>query len=317
MEQEPENQGRTAIAASGGIVHWLSIPGGMRLRVAHWPDGERGVVLLLNGRTEFIEKHLETVESLQERGFAVWTLDWRGQGASSRALPDRLAHHIGHFDEYLFDLGLLLDRLVLPSLVRRPLLLMGHSMGGHVGAHLLARRGQPFTCAILCAPMIDFLRGRRGPRWFVRLLVRGMCLVPGRGNRYAPGVPRRPDPFRPFKDNRLTSCPDRHEADLVWVRNNPALALGGVTWFWLRAALASVVALQDPRVLAAINMHVLVAMAGLDRIVDNGAMGHFALRLPRGKLVRIEGARHELLREADVHRNAFWSAVDQFLRPLV
>ncbi len=306
-----------AIERSGGSVHWVTLPGGVRLRAACWPAGERGVVLLLNGRTEFIEKYGETVAELQARGFAVWTLDWRGQGASSRALADRAANHVGHFDEYLGDLNHLVDHHVRPSLAGRKLLLLGHSMGGLVGAHFLSRRGALFAAAILSAPMIDFQRGRWGPRWAVGAMVRSMCLLPGQVRRYAPGVPRAPAVNRAFAGNRLTSCPDRHEADLVLLRENPALALGGVTWGWLRAALNSVAALEDPRVIAAIDMHVLVAMAADELVVDNRAIRRFALKLPRGKLVQIEGARHELLRERDPVRTAFWGAVDQFLAGLV
>jgi len=306
-----------AIEAAGGRVHWLELPGKVRLRAAHWPVGERGVVLLLNGRTEFIEKHLETVVALQARGFAVWTLDWRGQGASSRALPLAHAHHVVHFDEYLGDLTVLLDDYLLPGLNRRPLVMLAHSMGGHVGAHLLARRGALFTGAVLCAPMIDFLRRGRGPGWAVRMTVRMMCLIPGHVQRFAPGPAPLPDLQRRFEGNKLTTCAVRHEADLALVRAEPGLALGGVTWGWLRAAMASVAALRDRRVLARIDMPVLVAMAGDERIVDNAAIRRFAVRLPRGKIVKIEGARHELLREADGFRSLLWSAIDRFLEPLV
>lgn len=42
------------IEASGGSVHWLD--GGVRLRAASWPGSGAGTVLLLHGRTEFIER---------------------------------------------------------------------------------------------------------------------------------------------------------------------------------------------------------------------------------------------------------------------
>jgi len=41
----------------------------------------RGVCVLLNGQTEFIEKYFEVIDELRGRGFAVATLDWRGQAA--------------------------------------------------------------------------------------------------------------------------------------------------------------------------------------------------------------------------------------------
>ena len=59
---------------------------GDRLRTAIFDAApgtpRRGVCVLLNGQTEFIEKYDEVIGELQGRGFAVATLDWRGQGGS-------------------------------------------------------------------------------------------------------------------------------------------------------------------------------------------------------------------------------------------
>lgn len=297
---------------AGGEVHWLHRPGGVRLRTAHWPGGGRGTVLLLNGRTEFMERWHETVAALQSRGFAVWSLDWRGQGGSSRLLPDPAVNHVGHFDDHLDDLDALLDNHVLPS-VAGPLVLLGHSMGGHLGARLLARRAGMFDRAILCAPMIDVHLPRRVPRRVVRLLVQLACLQPARMRRFAPGTPRGPDLHRPVERSLLTSCASRHAADLALLRGNPNLVTGGASWGWLRAAMASIAELRRPEVLQQITVPVLVLLAGEDWLVDNAAARRFVQRLPQGTLVELPGARHELLREHDRHRLPAWAAVDAFL----
>ena len=304
-------RGAAIIEAAGGTVHWLDATGA-RLRAAHFPHGERGTVLLLHGRTEFIEKYLEPVAEWQARGYAVWTLDWRGQGLSTRPLPDPHAQHIRHFDEYLGDLDQLLDRHIRPGLHGRPLLLMGHSMGGHLGARLLARRGGLFRCAILLAPMMGVLRNGRPPGPLAGILVRAMCLL-GQARRYGPGAGPVPPHDPPFHGNRLTQCPTRYADHMRLLRETPALQLGGYTWGWLRAAMASMAALRRPGTLARIDVPVLVAIAGAESIVDNRAIRRFALRLRRGKIVVIAGARHELLREHDQHRHALWAAIDAFL----
>ena len=310
------------IQAAGGTVHWLDTPDGLRLRAAHWParpPGEpRGTVLLLNGRTEFIEKYLEPVRELVSRGFAVWTLDWRGQGLSSRLLPDPVPGHAVRFTDYLDDLDLLLDRLVLPGLATsgpggRPLVLVAHSLGGHLGAHLLARRSRLFARAVLVAPMVDFRRKWGLTRGAVRLLSRAGCLVPSVAGRPGPGTPRLPPLDRPFEGNPLTGCRDRYAEDVAWMRDHPELQVGGATWGWLRAASASVAALDRPAVAKAITLPVLVLLAGDDRLVDNHATRRFVARLPQGTLAEFTGARHELLREHDRHRHEAWSAIDGFL----
>ena len=304
-------QAASDIERAGGTTHWLDA-GPVRLRAAHWPGQGRGTVLLLHGRTEFIEKYFEPVAELRARGFAVWTFDWRGQGIS-RIPGAGAAQHVPDFGHYLGDLDLMLDRLVLPSLGRTPLVLMGHSMGGHIGAHALARRPDLFAQGILLAPMLGLLRRGRRPPPFAPLLVAAACLVPGQARRFGPGTPRLFDPDRPFVNNRLTQCPDRYAADMALVRARPELAVGGVSWGWVRAALRSNRALRHPAVLARITMPVLVALAGADTVVDNRAIRRFAFRLPRGRLVEVSGARHELLREHDAARQALWAAVDEVL----
>ncbi|HMG51290.1 MAG TPA: alpha/beta fold hydrolase, partial [Inquilinus sp.] len=76
----------------------LTTPDGARLRWGVWPEPEgrvRGTVLILNGRSEFIEKYRETAGELIARGFRVFGFDWRGQGLSSRT---PVGDETGHYD---------------------------------------------------------------------------------------------------------------------------------------------------------------------------------------------------------------------------
>ena len=298
------------IAEAGGAVHWLQ-RGGTRLRIASWPEGASGVVLLLHGRTEYIEKYLETVAALQARGFGVWTLDWRGQGLSDRALRDAAAHHVDDFEDYLADLDAVLDRFVAPALDGRALVLLGHSMGGHLAARALARRPRAFSRAVLLAPMIDFRHGSL-PRWLARVIAGGVCRVPGGAARYGPGRAGRLGAERVFEGNVLTSDAARYAAGRALLDALPDMRLGGVTWGWIRAAMASIAALR--RAAPRIAVPVLVALAGDERVVDNAAICRFAGLVPQAELLVLEGARHELLQEHDEVRTRLWAAIDAFLQ---
>ena len=67
----------------GGRVGFFKTADKVQLRYAFWPKGtgkHRGTICLVQGRGEFIEKYFETIADFQKRGFAVATLDWRGQG---------------------------------------------------------------------------------------------------------------------------------------------------------------------------------------------------------------------------------------------
>jgi alpha-beta hydrolase superfamily lysophospholipase len=84
------------------VTGTLKTRDGVSLRFARWapPPGRKGTVCLFQGRSEFIEKYFETVRDLRTRGFAVATLDWRGQGMSDRALRNRRKGYVRSFSQY-------------------------------------------------------------------------------------------------------------------------------------------------------------------------------------------------------------------------
>ena len=304
-------QAGSEIEASGGTVHWLAGEG-IRLRAAHWPGAGEGTALLLHGRTEFIEKYLETVTELRRRGYAVWTLDWRGQGRSTRLLPDPVPNHVRSFDDHLHDLEQLIA-LAEPSLAR-PFVVLGQSMGAHLALRLMARRPGLFERAVLAAPMVDFLRPGRMPLRAAHLMAWSACVMPGMAGRFAPGTGRIPDPNRAFAGNPLTSCARRFAADLAW-HGHPGLVVGGATWGWLRAASRSVSHMRRAGFARQVTTPVLMMLAGADALVDNAAARRLAARLPKARVVEFEGARHELLREHDAYQARLWAAFDAFVRP--
>ncbi len=130
-----------------------------QIRYAHWraadPQARAGVVVFFSGRTEYIEKNIYTFADLQLQNYDVWTLDWRGQGLSQRAIPqypDR--GHIDDFDTFVADAAQFIGEVVqLDRLDGVPKILMAHSMGGAIGTlYLQAHPGQ-FDRAVFSAPM--------------------------------------------------------------------------------------------------------------------------------------------------------------------
>ncbi len=285
---------------------------GLRIRwgcLAPSSSDSRGTIVLLNGRTEYLEKYAETATDLRRRGWSVYSMDWRGQGLSDRLSANRLKGHVGRFRDYLEDLGQFVD-LVRDRGAAPPFVLMAHSMGGHIGLRFLRERRHPFACAVLTAPMIDIelpAVPRGLLRGFVRTAVRlgfGLAFVPG-GKGYA-----RQD--RIFEDNPLTSDPERFQRRLSDLRVNPRLAVGGVTYGWLDAALDSIDRVRAPGFARGFNCSLLIVQATEERIVSREAQTQFCRQAPDCRLVDVPGARHELLIETDVHRNVFWQVFDEF-----
>ena len=102
-----------------GRAWWLTCADGVRVRAAVWnARGARGTVLLLPGRTEYVEKYGRAAGDLAARGYATVSVDFRGQGLADRALPDRMSGHVGDFAEFQHDIDAvigLIDRLGLPD----------------------------------------------------------------------------------------------------------------------------------------------------------------------------------------------------------
>src|SRR5580700_1772349 len=117
------------------------------------PAGRRGTVCIFQGRGEWIEKYFETVRDLRARGFAVATLDWRGQGLSERMLSDRHKGYVRRFADYDTDLETFMREIVLPD-CPPPLFALGHSTGATILIRAAYRGHRWFDRMVLIAPLI-------------------------------------------------------------------------------------------------------------------------------------------------------------------
>jgi lysophospholipase len=287
---------------------------GKRLRTASWESvpgvARRGVCVILDGQTEFLEKYGEVVRELAARGFAGAALDWRGQGGSERTLSDPLKAHVGDFSEYDSDLQSFMNDVVAP-ISDTPPLALAHSMGAHILLRALKANPRTFTAAAMTAPMIR-TNARGFPAWLVRLICSTYNLA-GLTDEFVWGMRDRDPLHMEFEDNRVTSDRVRFARAQAFLARHPEIRLAGPTWGWLEAALRSMTVIQTPGFAEAIATPCLVLGAGHDRIVDTAAVRAFARRLPNGTYVELADAEHEIMMENDSIRARFWAAFDVFV----
>ncbi len=266
--------------------------------------------MLLNGQTEFIEKYFEVIDELRARGFSVVSFDWRGQGGSTRLLPNPLKAHVTDFSQYDEDLDLVMREVVHPTGIKP--IALAHSMGGHVLLRRLHAVAGEFSAAVMCAPMIA-IQPRKIPWGLVALASR---LI----NREAPsenfvwGMAGRDHLNLPFKAQIVTSDPVRYQRTHDVLAAHPDLRLNGPTWGWLAAALKSILLLHQPGYAEAIATPALMIGAGHDRICNSASLRAFAARMPDAHYVEIAGAQHELLMERDIFRDQVWAKFDDFIK---
>ena len=293
----------------------LTAADGTKLRAAFWtPPGEaRGTVMLLQGRAEAIEKYYEVVGELLRRGFAVATMDWRGQGGSSRALADPRKGHVAHFAAYDADLAQFVDQVVR----RRcppPFIALAHSTGGLAMLRHARRPDSPFARIVLTAPLLGL--GAMNPS--TRLVGRLARLLSGLGlaTAYPPGAGITRIGPRGFALNPLTGDQRRFERMIAIGKDRPDLVIGPPTIGWLDAVCRAMAEAETPAFARAITVPVLIVTAGSDVVVRPAAAGRMAAALPRGREIVIAESRHEILMERDTIRAAFWTAFDDFTADL-
>ena len=293
------------------VTGTLNTPDGVSLRFARWapPPGRKGTVCLFQGRAEFIEKYFETVRDLRERGFAVATLDWRGQGMSQRALRNPRKGYVRDFSRYDIDLDTFVREVVLPD-CPPPFFALAHSMGASVLLRAAHQGHRWFDRMVLLAPMIA-LPGMRRSR-LTRASVRTLRLM-GLGGAYVPGGDASVMMQRPFLGNPLTSDPVRYARNLAVIEAEPALAVGWPTVAWTDAAFRAMRRLADPTFATRIRQPLLVIAAGQDQIVSTPAIDEFSVRLRTGSHLIVPGSRHEMLMEQDRFRMQVLAAFDAFV----
>jgi alpha-beta hydrolase superfamily lysophospholipase len=123
--------------------------GGLEIYWQAWlPEGEpRAVIVLAHGASEHGGRYAWTGEQLNARGYAVYAIDHRGHGKSSggRAVIDRMRNAVE-------DLHTLVER-AQNAHPGRPLVLLGHSMGGAVAIAYTSEHEDALDALILSGPL--------------------------------------------------------------------------------------------------------------------------------------------------------------------
>ena len=287
---------------------FIEAPGG-RFRAAVWNSTgtARATVVLFGGRGEFIDKYAtEVVGELLARGFAVLSMDWRGQGLSSRLLADPCKGHINDFATYVADLKLFLEDVVVPA-TQRPVIMLAHSMGGHIALRALSELGPgPIAAAMLVSPMTGLRQDA---------LLRGvMAILPqvrAVDEHYSFGSGPYVAANRAFPNNELTHDERRFRFTDQWFGADPRLVLGGPTIGWARQALRSMHRADAAGYLERVALPLVLLSGSADTVVDIESHAAVVARLPRAERVVLPGAWHEIMMETDPIRALFWQAFDR------
>ena len=128
---------RSANAERDDRMATITMADGTALHRVDWPADAtgtpRGTVLIVHGLGEHIGRYAHVAQRLNAASWAVTGYDQRGHGRSPGARGALPAS-----DALLADLGSVVSVLRRETTAGRPLLLLGHSMGGNVAARYVA-----------------------------------------------------------------------------------------------------------------------------------------------------------------------------------
>lgn len=285
---------------------WVTAPDGIRLRLGVLATGERGTVLLFQGRTEYLEKYGRAAARFAARGYGVVAVDFRGQGLSQRLAEDRLIGHVDDFDDYQTDVAALVAYAEAQKMPR-PWFLLGHSLGGAIGLRALVE-GLEVEKAVFSAPMwgIAMLQILRpvsyGLGWIAHKADMDWWITPGMSR----------DPYvcnADPADNLLTHDPEMLSYMRRHLNAEPEMGLGGPSVAWLYRALMEC---RSLRTIISPPVPTLTFLPTEDNIVSQDAMRLLTQRWPNSDLITVDGGAHETMMETSERQNMFFSTTMDF-----
>jgi lysophospholipase len=275
------------------------------------PEGPvKGTMVIAPGFREPIEKYFEVMRDMTAKGFAVWAMDWRGQGGSDRFLQDNPQKmHSEGYAEHIATLHQFTSEVIKKS--SGPMLLLGHSMGAHIGLRYLKEHAGVFDGAILNSTMMDVLTPGM-PKTVARQLVR-FAKAGNYLGKYIPGGSDWSEAENIFPGHNTSSDPDRFSVLGEIFKEKPELKMGQPTYGWVLHTFESIDILNNEDYLKSIKTPILMGVAGDDTIVDKAAEERACKLLPNCIAVDIPGAKHEVWMEREALRQPWLSRVNAFL----
>ena len=264
-------------------------------------------LLIIGGRTEYIEKYVELYYDLRMIDCSIYGYDHRGQGLSQRLLKNSHKGHVANFSDYVADLKIFIDSVIAEQHQR--IIVLGFSMGGAITALHILNHPNIIDAAILCCPMFainTFPLSQAIVGWFAEKAV-----SLGFGENYVPGGKGYTFNSK-FAGNLHTSSANRFAIDKKMVCRVPELAVGSPTLNWLNQAI-----LHTKPILARadeIKIPLLLIQSSRDRLVRNLAHREFCSRTSMCELHTIAGARHEILVERDELREKAMAYITSFVQ---
>ena len=295
----------------GGNFIYIPMHDNKNIRLAYWQLPKtnklcRGTVLLQQGHNEFIEKYYETIQDLINRNFNVISFDWRGQGMSDRMIANENKQYIEDFSIHCQDLNFIIKKIINDKFPK-PLIGIGHSMGGHLLLLSQENNQDKFSSIILSAPMLGFKYEKA--LFVISDLIKYFSDKKNYFSLSKPNMGKE----TPFEQNDLTSDYKRYQRTQNLVRKKNQIRLWGVTNAWVNAVKKSLLKIRKKNWSKNIDISICIVNPLNDRVVCPEKTIKMAKNLKNCKLINVNDCEHEIIMEKNELRSIFWNAFDEHL----
>jgi len=258
---------------------------------------EKGSIVISDGRTESIVKYKELIYDLTQNDYSVFIIDHRGQGLSDRvSTVNPKLGDIDNFDFYVEDLHTFVQQIVKPTEPKK-LFLLSHSMGGAIAGLYLDRYKEDFDAAVFSSPMIE-------PKIILPATSTLICKIITKFNIPKAKAIESDEKYKEAwvenEKKNITHSSIRFKLYKEEMKKHPQNIIYSPSWFWIDETCRVTKKLLNGNINYKID--VLLLQAGGDDIVNLKPQEEFCNSLQSCKLVKIDGARHELFIEKDIYR---------------
>lgn len=286
----------------------------LEIRTARWEaqGKKRGTLFFLQGMGGFIEGYTDFAEKMNNLGFDVFTLDWRGQGGSGKITLRKSLLHVTSFDDYVKDLEVYFSQ---QKEFARPIIVVGNSMGGHIALRYVYDHPNAVDGLIALSPMVD-VNTQNYPYLIARLIASTTSNLGG-SESYVFG-------FDQFSLDRCRAAfdPDKfgdrnkHFEDCLYLNDHQELATGGPSFAWLSAAFDSCDLIKNYDFGSRLLIPVLMMTVPDDHLVDPDAQRELCAIMPKCRQILYQGGHHNLLKDTDEIIERIVHDIDRFAKDL-
>ena len=252
---------------------------GLNIFYRHYPSSnEKARIVIAHGLAEHSGRYGNVIERLFPKDISIWALDHRGHGKS-----DGARGHISSFDEYLNDLGEMIQiaKTDVPENIK--CFLLGHSMGGLIALMFAFKNPDMIDGLIVSSPGLG-----------MKVKVTGFKVVMGKiMSSIWPSL---------SLGNELDSSKISRDKEVVKKYDNDPLRHSKVSARWFTEFLATME--KAHRLAPSMKVPILMQIAGDDHLVDGQASKSFYENLGSEDktLHYYEGLYHEVYNELEPDR---------------